>query len=201
MDEHHEPFSSVTTDHGNRAPPTLARCVTAVKRSDFTAGGTIPPCQTLLHHGGVFPYTLRSLRAFRSVFVVRTSFAILTATILLGGCQTVFNAVGVEQPLPVSESHNFNGSYQGKIKQVAQSGLGCPAEHGEKVLMVGDGVLWYAYTPNTLFTAPVNYDGTVHATSGAATFAGKIDGNHLDAIIQSPTCQTKLSMNFIYNHS
>jgi hypothetical protein len=133
--------------------------------------------------------------------VVRPSYAILAATILLGGCQTVFDAVGVEQPLLASEARNFNGSYQGNIKQVAQSGPGCPTEHGEKVVMIGDGVLWYAYTPTTLFTAPVNYDGTIQATSGATTFAGKIDGNHLHATIQSPTCQTKLSMNFIYNHS
>ncbi len=133
--------------------------------------------------------------------MVRPSYAILAATILLGGCQTVFNAVGVEQPLMASEARNFNGSYQGNIAQAALSGPGCPAEHGEKVVMVGDGVLWYAYTPTALFTAAVNPDGSIQATSGVTTFTGKIDGNHLDATIQSPTCQTKLSMNFIYNHS
>ncbi len=133
--------------------------------------------------------------------MVRPSYAILAATILLGGCQTVFNAVGVERPLSASESQNFNGSYQGSIEQIAQADPGCPAEHGEKVIMVGDGVLWYAYTPTALFTAAVNPDGTIQATSGMTTFTGKIDGDHLNATIQSPSCQTKLSMNFIYNHS
>jgi hypothetical protein len=164
------------------------------------AGGVIQP-SSLLHHGVAFPYKLRSLRAFRSVFVVRPSYAILAATILLGGCQTAFDLVGVEQPLSAGKARNFNGSYQGSIKQVAQSSPGCPTEHGERVIMVGDGVLWYAYTPTALFTAPVNYDGTIQATSGTTTFTGKIVDNHLDATIQSPTCQTKLSMNFVYNHS
>jgi hypothetical protein len=126
----------------------------------------------------------------------------LTATaLLLGGCQTVFDLVGVEQPLTALEARNFNGSYQGSITQTAQAAPGCPIEHGEKVIMVGDGVLWYAYTPANLFTAAVSYDGKVNATSGAATLVGKIDGNHLAATIQSPSCQTTLSMNYIFNHS
>jgi hypothetical protein len=123
------------------------------------------------------------------------------APLLLGGCQTVFDLVGVEQPLTALEARNFNGSYQGSITQTAQAAPGCPLEHGEKVIMVGDGVLWYAYTPSNLFTAAVGYDGTVSATSGAATLAGKIDGNHLAATIQSPSCQTTISMNYIFNHS
>jgi hypothetical protein len=133
--------------------------------------------------------------------VVRPFYVILAATTLLGGCQTAFDLVGVEQPLSAGEARNFNGSYQGDIVQVAQSGAGCPTEHGEKVIMVGDGVLWYAYTPTASFTASVNYDGTIKANSGATTFTGKIVDNHLNATIQSPTCQTKLSMNFVYNHS
>ncbi len=123
------------------------------------------------------------------------------ATILLGGCQTVFDLVGVEQPLTALEARNFNGSYQGSITQVAQAAPGCPLEHGEKVIMVGDGVLWYAYSPTNLFTTAISYDGTISAKSGAVTLAGKIDGNHLAATIVSPSCQTTLSMNYIFNHS
>ena len=123
------------------------------------------------------------------------------STLLLGGCQTVFDLVGVEQPLSAQEAHNFDGNYQGYITQVSQTAPGCPTEHGEKVVMVGDGVLWYAYAPGQLFTAPVRYDGSINATSGSTTLDGKIDGNHLALKIQSPTCQTSLSMNYIYNHS
>jgi hypothetical protein len=113
----------------------------------------------------------------------------------------VFDLVGVEQPLTALEARNFNGSYQGDITQTPQAAPGCPIEHGEKVIMVGDGVLWYAYTPTNLFTAAVSYDGKVSATSGAVTLVGKIDGNHLAATIQSPSCKTTLSMNYIFNHS
>ena len=123
------------------------------------------------------------------------------AALLLGGCQTVFDLVGVERPLSALESRSFDGSYQGTITQTAQTSAGCPAEHGEKVIMVGDGVMWYAYSPTQLFTAPVRYDGTIVAKSGATDLAGKIDGNHLMLTIASPTCRTALSMDYIYNHS
>ena len=121
----------------------------------------------------------------------------LGAALLLGGCQTVFDLVGVEQPLTASESRHFDGSYQGDIATAA----GCRGEQGEKVVMVGDGVLWYAYSPTVLFTAPVRFDGLVTAKSGPATFNGKIVGDHLDATIQSESCQTTLSMDYIFNHS
>ncbi len=133
--------------------------------------------------------------------MVRPSSAILGAAILLGGCHTAFDLVGVAEPLSASEARNFNGSYQGVIKQISQSGVGCPTEHGEKVVMVGEGVLWYAYTPTESFAAPVSYDGFVRASSGSTELLGRIVRNHLSATIQSPTCRTELSMNFVYNHS
>jgi hypothetical protein len=134
--------------------------------------------------------------------VNRFPIAILAATtLLLGGCQAVFDLVGVEKPLSALEARNFDGSYQGDISQIAQGGTGCSSENGEKVIMVGDGVLWYAYSPTQLFTAPVRFDGTISAISGVTTLAGRISGNHLAMTIQSPTCQTSISMNFIYNHS
>ena len=128
--------------------------------------------------------------------------ALFTATaLLLGGCQTVFDAVGVAVPLTAGESRAFNGSYQGTITQVSATGPGCPTEHGERVIMVGDGVLWYAYNPITLFTSPVNYDGTIDAVSGNAHMIGRVVGDHLEATVKSPDCETRLSMNYIYNHS
>ncbi len=123
------------------------------------------------------------------------------ATLSLGGCQTVFDLVGVAQPLSAQESRAYNGSYQGDIKQVSATGPGCPKETGEKVIMVGDGVLWYAYNPVTLFTSPVAYDGTIDASSGTAHMTGRVRGNHLDAVVKSPTCETRFSMDYILNHS
>ena len=134
------------------------------------------------------------MKSFPSVMLAATA-------LLLGGCQTVFDLVGVEQPLSALEARNFDGSYQGNISQTAQAAPGCPLEHGEKVIMVGDGVLWYAYAPNALFTAPVRYDGSINGTSGPVTLVGKIDGNHLAATLQSAGCQTALSMDYIGNHS
>ena len=127
--------------------------------------------------------------------------AILAAPLLLGGCQTTFDLVGVAVPLSAGETRSYNGSYQGDITQVASNSPACPKEHGERVIMVGDGVLWYAYNPVTLFTSPVNYDGTIDAVSGTAHMTGRVVGNHLEATVKSPTCETQISMDYIYNHS
>ena len=123
------------------------------------------------------------------------------AALPVAGCQTTFDLVGVETPLSAQESRNFDGSYQGDIQQTAHNGPGCPIESGERVIMVGDGVLWYAYTPSTLFTVPIRYDGTLSGKSGDAVLDGRILGNHLEMTIQSPSCETALSMQYIYNHS
>ena len=127
---------------------------------------------------------------------------------LLGGCQSslnapsqvVFDAVGVAVPLTASEARKYDGSYQGRITQLA-GGPGCPNEQAERVIMVGDGVLWYAYTPVVLFASPVAYDGTIDATSGATHMTGQVRGDRLTAMIESPTCKTRLSMRYIYNRS
>ena len=125
---------------------------------------------------------------------------VLSALAPLGGCELAFDLVGVAQPLSAGESRRFNGSYQGSIDQVASNGPACPRESGEKVLMVGDGVLWYAYTPTVLFTSPIRYDGTIEATSADTTMRGKVTGNHMDVVVKSPTCETRMSLNYIYNH-
>ena len=123
------------------------------------------------------------------------------AAIALGGCQTTFDLVGVAVPLSASDAHRYDGSYQGHIDLVASKVAGCPASEGERVLMVGDGVLWYAYSPSTLFTLPVGYNGEISGTTGETVMKGKIQGNHLALTIKSPSCQTEVSMNYIYNHS
>ena len=128
--------------------------------------------------------------------------AIFAATaLLLGGCQTTFDLVGVTVPLSARETRDYNGSYQGDIHQVIATGPGCPTENAERVIMVGDGVLWYAYTPVTLFESPVSYDGRIDATSGTSHMTGQVVGNHLQATVKSPNCETQLSMDYIYNHS
>ena len=129
-------------------------------------------------------------------------FAILAAlTLLLGACQTTFDLVGVAVPLSASASHVYDGSYQGYITQVAARSPACPREPGERVLMLGDGVLWYPYNASTFFAAPVNSAGIINATDGNATLAGKISGNHLLATVTSPDCTSRISMYFLYNHS
>ncbi len=132
--------------------------------------------------------------------------ALAATALLLAGCQTTFDLVGVAVPLSASQSRVYDGSYQGTITPVfstpvSSTGMACPREHGERVLFLGDGVLWYAYDPTTLFAAPVNSDGRIQSTEGNATLAGKITGNHLQAMVTSPACSSRISMDFIYDHS
>jgi hypothetical protein len=129
------------------------------------------------------------------------SLVFAASALLLCGCQTTFDLVGVAIPLSAGESRHYDGSYQGEIRQASTNGPTCPRENGEKVIMVGDGFLWYAYSPDAFFTPPVNYDGTINARAGNAVLTGKIDGDHLRMLIKSPTCQTNISMNYIYIHS
>ena len=127
--------------------------------------------------------------------------ALLATALLLGGCQTTFDLVGVAVPLSASSSRVYDGSYQGYVRSVTSTSPACPHEHGERVLMLGDGVLWYAYDPVTLFAAPVNSDGEMQSTVGTATLSGKITGNHLQAVVKSPSCESQISMDYIFNHS
>ncbi len=134
------------------------------------------------------------------IVTVPSRVALLALCAMLGGCQTLFDAVGVTVPLKAGQDRVYNGSYQGRITQVAANGPGCPREGGERVIMVGDGVLWYAYTPATLFESPVAYDGRIEADSGAAHMVGRVTGNHLVATVKTPQCETRLSMYYVYNH-
>ena len=127
------------------------------------------------------------------------------AAVSLCGCQesvsqTVFDAVGVTVPLTAGEARVYNGSYQGYIRRVVAKGPGCPNEPGERVIMVGDGVLWYAYSPVTFFTSPVQYDGKIDATSGDTHMVGQITGDQLHATVTSPMCETRINMHYVYNH-
>ncbi len=55
--------------------------------------------------------------------------------------------------------------------------------------------------PVVLFTSPVAYDGKIDAVSGNTHMTGRVSGDHLEALIESPTCKTQLSMDYILNHS
>lgn len=127
-----------------------------------------------------------------------------TCAALLGGCQatyhTLYNAVGVAVPLTAEQAHEYDGSYQGYIRTTAAKNASCPDEPGERVLMVGDGVLWYAYTPGILFASPVRYDGSIDNADGETHITGKITGNTLRATVSSPICTTQLKMRYIGNH-
>jgi hypothetical protein len=93
----------------------------------------------------------------------------------------------------------YDGSYQGKTQLVSASGV-CP-EPRYGVVMIGDNVLTYAYTPQQVFTVPVLPDGTLHGVAGEVMLDGKIDSDHLDMTITSPTCTSQYATHFYLDHS
>ena len=125
--------------------------------------------------------------------------ALAATALLLSGCQTTFDLVGVAVPLSATAERSYDGSYQGSI--ISTANPACPHEYGERVLMLGDGVLWYPYDADIFFAAPVNSDGVMQATDGDTTLKGKITGNHLVATVTSPQCTSQISMYYLYNHS
>ena len=94
---------------------------------------------------------------------------------------------------------HFDGNYKGHAWLVSASGA-CPnGRHG--VLLIGDNVLTYAYTPLIVFQVPVGPDGLLHGVAGEATLDGRIEGERLAMTIATATCTTQFDADFVLNHS
>ena len=93
----------------------------------------------------------------------------------------------------------YDGSYKGPARLV-QGGPTCPApRYG--VIMIGDNVLTYAYTPNQIFQVPVGADGSLHGVAGSTTLDGRIVRNRLTMTIKGPDCTTDYRARYTLNHS
>jgi hypothetical protein len=130
---------------------------------------------------------------------------LFVALAVLGGCGFPLAApvrVGANRVArPAIPSERFDGSYQGHTALLAASGPGCPLDPHKGVIEIGDAVLIYPYTPELILTAPVRPDGSVHAVAGPAVLDGRIVNNRLSFTIRTPTCLSRYSTHFVWNHS
>jgi hypothetical protein len=102
---------------------------------------------------------------------------------------------------PATNTELYDGSYQGRTALLAARGPGCPLEPRKGVIEIGDAVLIYPYTPDLILSAPVQRDGSVHATSGPAVLDGRIVNDRLFFTIRTPACLSSYSAHFVWNHS
>ncbi|HTW27357.1 MAG TPA: hypothetical protein VME92_09540 [Acetobacteraceae bacterium] len=126
----------------------------------------------------------------------------LGLAIALGGCSGFSNAFSPGDNVPpASVSGAFDGNYQGRSTLVrAMPNALCPAG-GPGVIEIGDGSLTFPYTPDLIFDTAINPDGTWHAEIGTARLDGRIVGNHLAMSVNTPSCQTQYSADYVWNHS
>jgi hypothetical protein len=62
----------------------------------------------------------------------------------------------------------INGYYQGRVREVDAKAPNCSAAT-RGVIEIGDKTLLYAYSPQLIYVASVQPDGTVHAEAGGTT--------------------------------
>ncbi len=94
----------------------------------------------------------------------------------------------------------FDGSYKGTEVLAVRQSATCPLpQHG--VVMIGDNSLSFAYTPDIIFTAEIQSDGSIHALQDNTALDGRITGDQLSLTVRRPGCQTDYAGTFILNHS
>ena len=122
------------------------------------------------------------------------SWPTIGAVLLLAGL------AGCANPGPQVSTNPIDGSYQGRVRLLHANLPTCQRrQYG--VIEVGDHTLFLAYDPATIFTVPVQDDGTVHAEMSPYVLDGRVANNRLAFTVTSPDCQTAYSMHFIWNHS
>jgi hypothetical protein len=108
-------------------------------------------------------------------------------------------ANGVTRPATIAEL--YDGSYQGRAVLVSATGPNCPVWPRNSVVEIGDATLVYPYLPNLVLAAPVARDGSLYAQAGPAVLDGRIFNNRLEFAVRTPSCQSRYSMHFVWNHS
>jgi hypothetical protein len=119
----------------------------------------------------------------------------------LAGCQGWNNAVLTSvssrpSNQPPDLVDKIDGNYKGPAALVAAQSPACPPGSFGKIEM-GDQTLYFAYTPATIFVAPVLPDGTIHAVSGPAVLDGTVGGGRLIFTVRTPECESRYNLRWV----
>lgn len=103
-------------------------------------------------------------------------------------------AAGTHQPpAPTPQPQHIDGSYKGVVTLATKLSSACPGSSIGQI-EIGDQKLYFAYLPDTLFVAPVQPDGSVHATSGPSLLDGSLTGGRLIFSVRTYVCSSVYDM-------
>jgi hypothetical protein len=94
-----------------------------------------------------------------------------------------------EVPMAPMITGPINGYYQGRVREVDAKAPNCSAAT-RGVIEIGDKTLLYAYSPQLIYVASVQPDGTVHAEAGGTTLDGTLVDGHLAFNVTTQDCKT-----------
>ncbi len=90
-------------------------------------------------------------------------------------------------PAPTPEM--VDGIYKGRAYLEVRLSPACPGSSIGQV-EIGDQKLYFAYKPDTMFVAPVQPDGTLHATSGPSLLDGTLKHGRLVFFVRTYVCSS-----------
>ncbi len=112
----------------------------------------------------------------------------------LAGCGSSSGqvAAGTQQP-PAPQPQHIDGSYKGRATLATKLSSACPGSSIGQI-EIGDQKLYFAYLPDTLFVAPVEPDGSLHATSGPSMLDGSLIEGRLVFSVRTYVCSSVYDM-------
>ncbi len=98
--------------------------------------------------------------------------------------------------LPARMQDTADGNYKGTVILVASQSPACPGSSFGKI-EIGDQRLHLAYRPDTIFVAPIQSDGRLHAISNGAVLDGYILDGRLRFTVKTPICELHYDMRHV----
>lgn len=112
----------------------------------------------------------------------------------LAGCAAEPEAPpGPRAGWPASPPAKVDGDYKGRSVLAENSPPGCPGD-STGLIEIGDQQLVFAYRPDTIFIAPIQADGTLHATQGSAVLDGTLAERRLVFTVRTPICESAYTL-------
>jgi len=93
----------------------------------------------------------------------------------------------------------LDGNYIGMVELVSGTGE-CPNDR-YSVLVVGDNMVTYAFSPSDVFMMPLAADGSFHANNGGYALDGAIAGDTLTMTVAGASCTSRFAGHSVLNKS
>ena len=127
--------------------------------------------------------------------------ALVLLAICAAGCSrgnsAINNLVVSRSPeIPADMIDKVDGIYKGEVRQVAVRSATCPTLQWGTV-EIGDGTLYFAFTPSTIFITPVQPDGSIRTVLSDASLEGHIVNGRLEFAVKNPVCESRYYLRWV----